>query len=317
MDIHIRNYQESDAEQLEHLTLTTFPNDDAMQAYAHYGKPRHTPTFAHTVVAQDADNLVGFASVYQNSLHYHPHDFRVVVIVTENYQRQGLGTRLHRAVLTHLPVKIARLREMTLETSPAGTFLEKLGYQPLFRSFGHELVVDKVDVSVYQPLLRRLEQNGYTFKTLADLDKSSISSDIILLCLEAYADMHVHSPPTPNANWNEIFLDDDCIDEAFFVALKEGQPVGFSSLQAGETSAQMESMWDGVARSERTLAFPLRLALKLHEVDYAQKHGVKVLAWEVDDVDLVGMQLMRHLPFKILPAHQLWVCDVWDDSLDE
>jgi GNAT superfamily N-acetyltransferase len=315
MTIELRAYRKSDGGVLEHLTQTTFPDDDAMQAYAHFGKTRHTPTFTHTIVAQDVGNLVGFASIYQNSLHYHPHDFRVVVVVAEDYRRQGLGTRLHEAVIEHLPVEIARLRGMTLETSPAGAFLEKLGYQKLLRSFGPELDVSKVEVSKYQSLLMRLEQSGYIFKTLADLDKESISSDIISLCLEAYADTHAHSPPTLTANWDEIFLEDSYIDEAFFVVLKQGQPVGFSSLQAGNHSTQMESMWDGVARCERALAFPLRLALKLHEVDYAHKHGVEVLVWEVDDADFVGIQLMQYLQFVIPPAHQLWVCDVWAEDL--
>ncbi|MEM6430134.1 MAG: GNAT family N-acetyltransferase, partial [Deinococcota bacterium] len=92
MAIELRAYQEGDDAWLEQLISITFQNDDAMQAYTHYGTTRHTPTFMHTVVAEDTGSLVGLASVYQNSLHYHPHDFRVVVVVAEEYQQQGIGT---------------------------------------------------------------------------------------------------------------------------------------------------------------------------------------------------------------------------------
>ena len=87
--------------------------------------------------------------------------------------------------------------------------------------------------------------------------------------------------------------------------------VGFSSLQLGEHKGEMESMWDGVARSQRALEFPLRLALKLQEVEYAMKNGVCNLNWEVDSVDLVGMQLLEELPFTLPPAYQIWVREVY------
>ena len=311
MKFRVRDYQTADSDKLEQLVEATFPDDSAMQAHAYFGEARTTPTYARTVVAVVADGPVGFASFYQNRLHYHPHDFRLSIVVSPEFGRRGVGRELYGGLLERLPSPVARLRALTPEHSGAAAFFNALGYRVLLRSYTPELNVQTVDLGAPLELLTALARSGYRFKTLAELDKTKVYDELTTLCLEAYADTHTHSPPLLSEDWASIFLGEDCLDEAFFVALKDDAMVGFSSLRPGERQGEMEAMWDGVARSERALAYPLRLALKLREVAYAKKNAVNNLVWEVDSVDWVGMQLLGALPFTVPPAHQLWIREVY------
>ena len=309
MSLHVKKYRTTDRVQLEQIILAAFLDDETMQEHARFGNEITTPTRFKTLVATFGDDPVGFASFYQNRLHYHPHDFHVSLVTAPEFQRKGIGRKLHQALVDALPYRLARLRVLASESS-AGLFLEALHYRPLLRSFGPELPVQAVDLEKYQAVSGALEANGYTFRTLANLGAFD-RGELVRLCLESYRDTHTHSPPTASEEvWDDIFLGEGCIDEAFFVALKDRSPVGFSGLRSGEQRGEMASMWDGVASSERALAFPLRLALKLREVEYARNVGVQTLCWEVDSVDLVGMQLLETLPFRTPPAYQVWVCDL-------
>ena len=309
MELQIREYRNDDKTYLKQIVLSVFGDRD-LRDRAYFGEACITPTQTKTLVAVVAGNPVGFTSFYQNPLHYHPHDFRVSVVVAPKFQHKGIGHKLHEALLNALPYSIARIRTITLEQTSAELFFKTLNYKPLLRSFAPKLTVQAVDLSAYIHILTALEVSGYCFRTLAELDIAQ-RYELVELCMSAYADIHTYSPPIPSQEWASIFLGKDCIDKAFFVAIKDKSLVGFSSLQLGEHKGEMESMWDGVARSQRALEFPLRLALKLQEVEYAMKNGVCNLNWEVDSVDLVGMQLLEELPFTLPPAYQIWVREVY------
>ena len=314
--MNVRDYRTEDREGLEALVATV--PDETVRAHARFGHVQKPPLQTRTVVAapEPGSPPVGFASFYQNQLHYHPHDFRVSVVVAPVWQRRGVGRALHSALLERLPHPVVRLRTLIPETAGESAFLTSLSYRPLLRSFSPELAVGEVESDTYRAALSALAKRGYHLTSLAslnkavNLNKAELHDRLVELCLEAYADIHTYSPPTGDLDmWKDIFLE-DCRDEAFFVAMKNGEPVGFSSLQAGESARELESMWDGVARSERALAYPVRLALKLCEVEYARTQDVETLIWEVDSVDLVGMQLMNTLPFKVPPAYEMWALDI-------
>lgn len=167
----------------------------------------------------------------------------------------------------------------------------------------------KVGLAELQALAVQLQKIGYTIHTLRELADAEVKdAELTTSCLEAYADTHPHCPPTaPRKERQAIFLGSGCLREAFFVVMKGGRCVGFSGLRRGDTPGLMESMWDGVARSERPLEVPLRMALKGQEVAFAQAAGVDVLNWEVDSTDLAGMHILDALPFERGPEYQVWV----------
>jgi hypothetical protein len=171
------------------------------------------------------------------------------------------------------------------------------------------LEVAAVNPSEFAGNLHSLEQDGYRILALADMESDpQREARIAELCREAYADGHPFSPPTgPPAVWQETFLAEPHLQEAFFLAVKDGRYVAFSSLRPGEAPGVMAVMWDGVARSERPLEFPLRLALKTREAQYARSRNVTELHWEVDSTDLAGMHLLKVLPFRSRSAALMWV----------
>jgi hypothetical protein len=62
-------------------------------------------------------------------------------------------------------------------------------------------------------------------RTLADLQSDLKREErVAALCLEAYADTHVFSPPTATLDeWQDIFLGEGYLEEAFFIAVRDGR----------------------------------------------------------------------------------------------
>lgn len=276
-DVVIRPFLASDEPRLEALALAACGSDDLLD-HAVWGEARDVPPLARTFVALSADEPIGFVTVYQNVFHYHPRDFRVSFAVHPRYRRQGIGRALHNCALEALsqwnggngPV---RLRTLTRHTSAAvDCFLQELGYRRLLLSYRPTLIVDDGWPKKLGCIPHPLAAGGYTVHTLAELAARGVAdATIVELCLEAYADTHTHSPPTGTLEqWRQVFLGDDCIREAFFVVLKDGKPVAFSSVRDGDNPEHMELAWDGVARSERAVEVPLRLALKAREIEFAR-----------------------------------------------
>jgi len=306
----IREYREDDRVSLRSIAEASVADED-VRAHTHFGPTETVPAYANTLVAEQDGCCIGFASVFQNEFHYHPLDFRFCVVVHPMYRRRGVGVTLYHALLTStLPGKPKRLRCLTCENDDvAEQFLKGLGYRVLLTCYTPVLKVAAVNLAKLTGYLCKLEHAGYRIVTLAELVSDDKRDErITALCLEAYADTHTFSPPTaPVAVWQEEFLGEDCLEEAFFVAVQDGRYTAFSSLRPSTTNSVMEAMWDGVSRAERALEFPLRLALKAREVAYARNQGVQELHWEVDSTDLTGMHLLNVLPFERGSGSHVWV----------
>ncbi len=314
MDVLIRNYEAQDEPELTSIVAALWPDDEDMRGHAYFGPDQDTPTYARTTVATRGQEPVGLASVYQNEWHYHPRDFRLSIAVSPGCQGQGVGAKLHRALMDKLsPRAPIRLRCLTREDHVASTrFFERHGYHVLLRSYSPILSVEAVQLDELGRYRSQLERAGYTFCTLADLcNDPQRDRRVTALCREAYGDTHPHSPPTaPFGAWRDIFLGNGTIEEAFFVAANDGRYAAFSGLRQGQKDATMNSMWDGVSRLDRAIEVPLRLALKACEIAYAREHRIRELHWEVDTTDLAGMRVLSVLPFEWGLAYLMWVRDV-------
>jgi GNAT superfamily N-acetyltransferase len=314
MSLIIRDYQSKDQLFLQNLVESAWPSDPDLQSHARFGLAKTTPTQSRTLVALNSQQPIGFATIYQNQLHYHPHDFRISVVVEKTYQKKGIGQRLHRQILHDLlPGLPKRLRCLTKSgNQPAKQFLKQLGYYQTMISYAPILPITAVNHHQLQQYQQRLEQAGYQFFTLANKPNNlNYKQQLTQLCLEAYSDTHTSRPPTATLEqWQSIFLGEDCLPEAFFIVERHQQPIAFSSLGSSDNTTALEARWDGVARSERALELPLRLALKAQEVVYAQNHGIQTLNWEIDSVDSIGMRLLELLPFIKGAETAIWFCDV-------
>jgi len=312
--VDIRPYTDRDGPSLSRIVGSLWADDVDMHDHAWFGPNRDEHSFARTLVAEEDGQPVGFASVWQSEIHYHPRDFRLAVAVERDSQGQSIGTALYDALCEGLcswaPL---RLRCLTAEDDlGARRFLEKRGWYVLLKSYQPVLPVGPIDLPALTWWTRELERVGYRFRTLADLAGAPQRDErITALCLEAYCEAHPQSPPTAPADvWKEIFLGRGCIEDAFFVAEINGRYAAFTSLRGGSAPGVMEAMWDGVAQADRPLAVPLRLALKAQEIAYARRHGIRELHWEVDSTDSAGMRLLDLLPFEHGPASLIWSCEL-------
>ncbi len=95
---------------------------------------------------------------------------------------------------------------------------------------------------------------------------------------------------------------DDLIEDACFVAIKNGEYAALSSLRPHNTPRSLWLDLRGVADGHRAHEIDLILALTQREVVYAPQHGVTTLQAGIDIDDPQAMLLLQHLPFSTGPA---------------
>lgn len=93
------------------------------------------------------------------------------LLVAPQYRGRGIGRHLYKTMLDDLSkFKIQALRVRVLDSSPVGlTFIRKLGYLLVNQSIAMSLDLDTFDFSQYDPLIVRLEAEGYNFTSMAEL----------------------------------------------------------------------------------------------------------------------------------------------------
>ncbi len=97
-----------------------------------------------------------------------------------------------------------------------------------------------------------------------------------------------------------LFLGDDLIPEALFVATFERQPVALASLRRADRSQAFELGWVGVSHRHQERAPELTLALVGRCIAYARDRDT-VIDIEVDEEDRHLWRLVSELPLNAEP----------------
>ena len=117
-----------------------------------------------------------------------------------------------------------------------------------------------------------------------------------------YADTSTVVPATPKrfgleAWWTEVIKDENIIPEAFFIAVRNDEFVGFGNLFRSEIADELETGTFGTARRYRHHHREVMLAIKAQEIAYAKTHSYATIRAEIDAENPWILQVCAELPF--------------------
>jgi len=300
----LRLFTDRDRAAVEHLLHRVWSTTPDALPYYHYGHPIEDERYLHTLVAVLDEQIVGMGSVWKNK--FHPHSAYMGIHVDPRHQAQGVGA----ALWNRLIAQCAPCRHLPLQTATnedqyrAQCFLEARGFHETKRTYQPTLDLQAVDPTTLDAYAARVAQARYTIYTLAELaGDHERDRKIVDLFAEIYTANHRTNPPVARASalWHDAVFD-DLIEDACFVALKDGEYAALSSLRSHDTPGCMWLDLRGVAERHRAHEIDLILALTQRELVYAPQHGVTTLQAEIDTDDGGAMLLRQHLPFSTAPA---------------
>ena len=260
-----------------------------------------TPT---QLAAYDGVQQVGTVTFLHNRVHYHPRIYTVafsdfatgtdVSLVTHK-----LYNRLVQELQPHQPLL---LRTGVDEGDPFYAVLKSLGFRNYRRVYNPVLDVAAFDLERLREAETTFAALGYEIVRLSDLNWSEIETELYTLHAEVYRDTSTVVPATPEqlsqSEWLGTTVKADAvIPEAFFIAVKNGEFVGFGNLFRSDEIGELETGTFGTKRSYRHHHREIMLAIKAREIAYAKTHGYKTIRAEIDAENPWILQICAELPF--------------------
>lgn len=265
-----------------------------------------TPT---KVVAYTEGEQVGAATFSTARWHFHPRIFYVWFTLAQTANPAEVARALYEKMWEVLePKNPLLLYTGAEEDSPLLPALRSLGFREFRRVYSPTLDVQTFDLSRLDAHRDRAEALGYRIATLKELELTDNGKkQLSTLFNEVYADTSTVVPATPERFnlgewWADVIEDEDVIPEAFFVALKDDEMVGFGNLLHGylypdSRGSELGTATFGTARRYRHHHREIMLALKAREIAYAKAHGYRTLRAEIDAENPWILQICAELPF--------------------
>jgi GNAT superfamily N-acetyltransferase len=243
-------------------------------------KAESLPSRCWNVVATQTGHLIGSAAFRHERLD----KFRLSIVVHPRWGGQGVGDQ----ALAHLERGLRSSNARTVHVRVPDTaahalrFYERRGFVEMQRMVELRLELSHFDPGTWQPVLQPFGEQGLTFHTMHDeLRRNPIFWDQLQALQNAVL------PGWPDFDPGSVrLLEGDAfrrqleelgsLPEGFFVAVHEGQYVGYSGL------AQPPSDASGVVDNAGTAVLDayrnrhLATALKVCCLSYAKEHGYTV-----------------------------------------
>ena len=255
------------------------------------------------LVAYRDSQPVGSLRFFHNQFHYHPRIYTVVfsgLAAAVDTVANRLYDRLVQELQPHQPLL---LRTGVDEGDAFYATLRSLGFRDYRRVYSPVLDVAAFDLELLKDAETAFSALGYKLIRLSDLAwTAEVKAKLYALHTEVYGDTSAVMPATPErfsqAEWLEATVKDNAvIPEAFFIALKDDEFVGFGNLFKGEVEGELETGTFGTKRSYRHHHREIMLAIKAKEIAYAKHHGYKTVRAEIDAENPWILQICAELPF--------------------
>ena len=304
--LEIQDYQESDRASLESLIVALYGVDRAAKSWQHFGEASST---LQTLVARSSGDLLGFATLLKQVFHDYIH---LTLNIHPERSLYEIGSELMRA-----------LSACTIAHQPLpwriGFDAGRMGLKEFLISHGFSLDLTthcpRIDPHLVppQPILEaysRVRQLGYRIMPMTKLLESDKEQRLANLHHAIYAQIHPRIPPTQHLfeKRQAAFMGEGLIPEALFVAIKDQQYIGLSSIREAELSEDpgaFDMAWSGVVPLEHSHALDLMLAFKHHELEYALARGIKTLIAEIDEP--YDIQVLKVLPYLNPVSSRTWL----------
>ena len=315
----IRMVTADDYEALAELNNAVFPEDKyTADEHRYLDNVTEPPCKSGRLVAFQENELVGSAKFNQFIGMYHPQKFFLELFVHHESQGQGIGSRLYEALLEKVkPFDPISLRAQVRESdSHALRFAKKRGFKETKRDWEAVFEPAGFDSSPYEALCKRLEQESYTFKSLADLGNSEdVQRQFHRLFLKVRQDVPRSEPATP-IDWEafkKLVLDaPDFFPEGTFFALKGKELVALTMFWRSEAADDLYTGLTGVKREHR--AKGLATALKVVALNYAASVGAKQIFTDNDTNNVEMIAINDKLGFRRLPARLSMLMNLKEDT---
>ena len=251
------------------------------------------------LVAQLQENLAGIAVIHYNA--FHPHWVETMVGVHPNFQRQGLGRRLHEALSQARPLQPHHLGTTGAYykgNDNAESFLFALGYQHTLDCHCVELDIQGFDFTHYLTLPALPEFNHLKIVSFTDLfTNPEMPQQVSDFLAYRYCQEHFWSPPQSldHPVWKDVLLE-GVLPELSFGLMTDDRVVGAAtaSIRSNDT---LDMMWGYISRqySIETAGLLLKIVYA-HQFKAARDRGLTKGDIEVDTTDLVLSSLLSWFP---------------------
>lgn len=253
------------------------------------------------VIAEYNSDLIGAAVVYHNSLH--PYEVVIFIVVAEAYRRQGIGRKLHGAVLQaypfekhHLGIQGDYLQENSQESKSAEAFLSAMGYQLVLDCHCVEVNIENFDFTPYlaiPPKFESLRIASLEVLFAAPTKRQEVFDFLVL----RYTEEHFWSPPQPKdyPGWKNIVFRG--VLPELSLALLEGEHVVGVVTAGISNDDTLDMHWGYISRQYSTdAAVALLKCLFTHQFKAAHDHALYKADMEIDTTDKVISALLNWLP---------------------
>lgn len=234
------------------------------------------------LVAEENSALVGYANWMNDSWSFHPQKFRFQVGVVPTRQGEGIGKALYAAALESLaPLEPQVVRGEAKETDErALRFLGERGFTENMREWESRLDPAAFDAHHFSEYTERVEGQGLTIKSLAELSKSDPDwlTKLYELDVTVCADIPSPDPVTRQdfEPWRKKLVENPGFwPEGYLIALDGEKFVGESTLWTSQADEGLYVGATGVLREYRRKG--IAHALKVRACQAAKERGVPVL----------------------------------------
>jgi GNAT superfamily N-acetyltransferase len=261
--------------------------------------------FRRTVVAeassQEGARILGFGMVGVSS--YHPSFAYLKIIIDPSHQRRGIGSALYTHLVKLLEAQISLpIKTATYEHQEhALAFLQHRGFHEWMRTYLPVLELARFDPLPLTESRARVAARGYHICSMTDLAEDPRRNEKLAdVHYQIYASIHPDNPPSAALYEQrfQAFLGDNVLPEAMYVALRGADYVAVASLRTSYQPTTLEQGLFGALPAYQADGLDLMLALIFLEIEYAKKQHIQRIAAEIDDVDTLGMALLKRLPFQ-------------------
>jgi len=274
---------------------------------------RHPEAGFHRYVVEHAGKIIGFGHYEQPLRFYEPGRFRVQIFVHPRYQKQGVGSHLHKQLMDDLCGLQAyyawtRIRDDMVDSV---RFVKRHGFLEELRIWECRLDVALFDSAPFTELTTDLKMQGIEIKSLRELESDVTRNQKVY---ELFRELGRDLPPTEH--WTEPDYKDFQEDlagrspEAYFIALHEQHYIGLSYLTEHRAEQYCATGLTGVRRSYRRRG--IALALKLRGIIHAKQHGYPTIRTSVDSANTASLALNEQLGFVKQPAWIVFLTSVKD-----
>lgn len=268
-----------------------------------YNDATHDSSHYHaTLVAEatsgDMPALIGVAFIGHDAVAYQPGTFHMNLRVHPDWQGRGAGKALYQAVLDQLaPLQPQELVTLVWEAHPrTPRFLQERGFREAWRRMNWKLDAATFDFSPYTGLAEKLQAQGITIQTYADLVEDA---DRLVKLYELDWVLWQSIPygqgvtKRPLAQFIAQVQHPQFLPDACFIALAGNAFIGYSNLSSTDHGFNTEMTGVLPAYRGRGVA----TLLKLTGIRYAQAHGKPRLDTQNDSVNEAMIALNHKLGF--------------------